>query len=251
MKAFSLAVIDSLLSSVGGYHVTSVLGIKRYSMSNTLLSLTGEGKRQWFEVFPPMPTARACTAALSTEHALIVAGGYCIDKCVNAVDVMDIGTKQWTTARPLPLQLCFLTAVACGDRLYLAGGITGLQSLSQAVLTCSLTDLVPPLGATQQHTLSLADKTGVWKGACSLPVYSTTLITLGGNLLAIGGKDISGTFKRNIYRYNPITDSWYTISQMKNERAVSFAVVLPEDRLVVVGGGESQTSDIDSVEILD
>ena len=249
-NAFSLAVTDSLLTSVGGYHVTSVAIRKRYSPSNTLLSLTGERKRQWSEVFPPMPTARAYTATVSTEHALIVAGGSHIDKCVNIVEVMDIITKQWTTSRPLPLQLWFLTGVACGDRLYLAGGLTGLQSLSQAVLTCSLTDLLPPLGATQ-HAFSLADKSGVWKGACSLPVYSSTLTKLGGHLLAIGGKDISGTFKRNIYRYNPITDSWYVISQMKNERARSFAVVLHEDQLVVVGGCETPTSDIDSVEILE
>ena len=251
IKAFSLAVIDGLLTSVGGYHVTSLVVVKRYLPSNTLLSLTGKGKRQWSDVFPPMPTARAYAAAVSTEHALIAAGGFGIDKCVNTVEVMEIGTKQWTTARPLPLHLSFLTGVACGDRLYLAGGVTGLQSLSQAVITCSLTDLLPPLGTTQQHAFSLADKTGVWKGACSLPVYSSTLITLGGHLLAIGGKDISGTFKRNIYRYNPITDSWYVISQMKNKRVVSFAVVLREDRLVVVGGCESQTSNIDSVEILD
>ena len=249
LKAFSLAVIDGLLTSVGGYHVTYVV-IKFHSPSNTLLSLTGEGKRQWSEVFPPMPTARAYTAAVSTEHALIVAGGIRIDKCVNTVEVMDIGTKQWTTATPLPLQFCFLTGVACGDRLYLAGGITGIQSPTQIVLTCSLTDLLPPLGATQ-HAFSLADKTGVWKGACSLPVYNSTLIKLGGHLLAIGGKDISETVKRNIYRYNPITDSWYVISQMKNERGLSFAVVLHEDRLVVVGGYETPTSLIDSVEILE
>ena len=45
---FGLAVIDGLLTSVGGKGLT-----------NTLLSLTGEGERkQWSQIFPPMPTPR-------------------------------------------------------------------------------------------------------------------------------------------------------------------------------------------------
>ena len=46
---FGLAVIDGLLTSVGGSDPTT----------NTLLSLTGEGERkQWSQIFPPMPTPR-------------------------------------------------------------------------------------------------------------------------------------------------------------------------------------------------
>ncbi|CAI8032246.1 hypothetical protein GBAR_LOCUS18246, partial [Geodia barretti] len=62
---FGLAVIDGLLTSVGGYGPT-----------NTLLSLTGEGeKKEWSEVFPPMPTPRMHVACVTTEQALVVAGG--------------------------------------------------------------------------------------------------------------------------------------------------------------------------------
>ena len=66
-KTFGLAVIDGLLTSVGG---------DNYDYTNTLLSLTGEGMRkQWSEIFPPMPTPRLSVACITTEQSLVVAGG--------------------------------------------------------------------------------------------------------------------------------------------------------------------------------
>ena len=79
---FSLVLINGLLTSVGGYsggHYT-----------NSLLSLTGEGgKRLWSEVFPAMPTPRGDTASVTTEQALIVAGGFS-GRRLDTVEVMDI-----------------------------------------------------------------------------------------------------------------------------------------------------------------
>ena len=62
------AVINGFLTSVGGR--------TDFDYTNTLLSLTGEGERkQWSEIFPPMPTPRSHVACVSTERTLIVAGG--------------------------------------------------------------------------------------------------------------------------------------------------------------------------------
>ena len=64
-----LAVIDSLFTSVGCWGSRGP--------TDTLLSLTGKGERkQWSEVFLPMPTPRSLTACITIEKALIVAGGY-------------------------------------------------------------------------------------------------------------------------------------------------------------------------------
>ena len=61
---FSLAVMNGLLTGIGG--CTSQNGGRR---TNTLLSLTGEGReRKWSEVFPPMPTPRN-TFCLSHHRA--------------------------------------------------------------------------------------------------------------------------------------------------------------------------------------
>ena len=248
-ETFSLAVIDGLLTSVGGYKSGS-------GQTNTLLSLTGDGgMRQWSEVFPPMPTARSYTAAISTQQILVVAGGLCYGKDLDTVEVLNITTKQWTTACPLQQKLNSLSGVTCGNRLYLAGGFIGTQ-FSKAVLTCSITDLlihVPqPVVATLQRTRSLADKIGgVWKEISNLPVTRSTLATLGDHLLAIGGKDDTYSYIANVHRYDPHTNSWHIISQMKNKRSHCLAAVLPGNQLVVAGGYGPGIIKIDSVETIE
>ena len=247
-KTFSLAVIDGLLTSVGGSGSRGP--------TNTLLSLTGEGKRkQWSEVFPPMPTPRFSTTCITTEKALVVAGGYAGDNMAT-VEVMDINTKQWITVCPLPQKLQSSSAIVCGDSLYLAGG-TNKGSGSKSVFTCSLPDLWQPetLGSRIRQTLT---RSNVWKEISSLPVTRSTLASFGGHLLAIGGTDDSMTPTTDVYRYDSHTDSWHVISQMKNKRLQCLAVTLPADQLIVVGGYIRYTEgwiDIieptDSVEILE
>ena len=233
--SFSLVVIDGLLTCVGG--------LKGRGPTNTLLSLTGEGvRKQWSEVFPPMPTPRGLTACITTEKALVVAGGIA-SSFLATVEVMDINTKQWTTVCPLPQKLRSLSIIVCGDSLYLAGGFSG-GSWSKSVFTCSLPDLWQPetLGSRIRQTPT---RSNVWKEISSLPVTGSTLPSFGGHLLAIGGDKDSGNSTTDVYRYDSHTDSWHVISQMKNKRSQCLAVTLPEDQLIVVGGGT------DSVEILE
>ena len=130
---FSLAVIDSLLTSIGGR--TTLHGGR---CTNTLLSMIGEGReRQWSEVFPPMPTARNLNASVTTEQILVVAGGHDVSKYLDTVEVMNIPNKQWSTARHMPHPFVQISATICGDQLYLGGGYREVGKPSQSVLTCS------------------------------------------------------------------------------------------------------------------
>ena len=223
-EMFGLAVIDGLLTSVGGYNNGS---------TNTLLSLTGEGERkQWSEIFPPMPTPRTAEACVTTEQALVVAGGYA-GGSLATVEVMNISTKQWTTASPLPQKQYNLSGTVCGDTLYLAGGLRG-YTRSKSVFACSLPDLLTSsdsLGSSIRQTLSQRQNE-----VSSLPVVGSTLASFNGHLLAIGGRDDSWNHTSDVYRYDPHTDSWNVVSQMKNKRSHCLAVTLPEDHLIVVGG---------------
>ena len=243
---FSLAVIDGLLTCVGGR--SGGYGGHR---TNTLHSLTGGGhKRQWSEVFPPMPTARSSTTSVTTEQALVVAGGCDGRKNLDTVEVMTIATKQWMTAHHLPHPFGLISGAICGDQLYLGGGCIGLGEPSKSVLTCSLTDLLSPqsLGG-RLHTLSLATKPGVWREIKNLPVTGSTLTTLGGHLLAIGGRSDSHDPTPDVHRYDHQTDSWHVISKMKNQRSQPLSTVLPEDQLFVVGGFDRNFATTTSVEI--
>ena len=234
----SLAIIDGILTTVGG---------DQYSeFTNSLFSLTGRGgRRKWSQIFPTMPTPRSLTFSVTTQQTLIVAGGCRGVMNLDIIEVMNIPTRQWTTASHLPHPFGVTSGTICGDQLYLAGGCTEYGEPSKSVLTCSVTDLLsPPSLATGLHALSLADKTGVWCHARDLPVTKSTLITLRGRLLAIGGKDESRRYTADVHCYDTHTDSWQVVSKMKNTRYQCLAAVLPEDCLLVVGGWDE-----DSVEI--
>ena len=231
---FSLAVVADQLTTVGGLIPDSDSPI------SFLISLTG--KRQWSEVFPPMPTARSGAAALSTELVLIVAGGFSgtnkgIDVFADVVEVMNISTRQWTATSRLPHPFSNVSGAICGDQLYLAGGYDSRQA-SKSVLSCSLIDLLSPLLSLggRMQSLSLASRPGVWSQARELPVSLSTLITLGGNLLAIGGADSSHNSTAEVRKYDRYTNSWQVTSMMKQARYLCMAAVLPGNQFIIVGG---------------
>ena len=237
-----LAVIDGLLTSVGG---------NNNGYTNTILCLTGEGMRkQWSEIFPPMPSPRESVACIITEQSLVVAGGNGSGGFLDIVEVMNINTKQWTTVSPLPQKQSLLSATVCGDTLYLAGGFD--LNTSKSVFTCSLTDLLTSsnsLGSKIRRTLYQSQN--VWKEISSLPVKESTLASFNGQLLAIGGWDDSMNRTTNVYRYDSHTNSWNVISQMKNKRSWCLAVTLHEEHLIVVDGFTQGGYKTDSVEILE
>ena len=245
-KNFGLAIVDGLLTTVGGTCRNNV-------RTSSLLSLTVEDEgRKWSNVFPPMPTACSHVAAISTSNILIVAGGFDDNgKRVHAVKVMNISKQQWTTANRLPQPLSLLSAAICGDQLYLAGGFTDFPQPHKSVLTCSLADLLPPqsLGASLRQTFFIDKKTKVWKEVSSLPVARSTLVTFGAHLLALGGQESPGQSSANVYQYNAHTDSWSVVSRMTHKRSQCLAAVLPGDQLIAVGGFDNFSATIEIVDI--
>ena len=121
---FSLAVVNGLLTAIGGYALQSD------KATNTLLSLTGEekGLRKWSKEFPPMPTKRWLTAAVCSVKSLIVAGGTTgageLKDSLADVEVMNTETGQWLAASSLPHPFTLASATICGDRLYMLGEMT-------------------------------------------------------------------------------------------------------------------------------
>ena len=273
-NGFALAVIDGLLTTIGGFIggygadykntnkliaglLTTVGGYGGdYKNTNKLLSLTGEGSgRRWTEKFPPMPTKRYCVSALCTGTTLIAAGGLvtCFNNDVNiltTVEVLNTETQEWHTAADLPQPLSGASITLCGDLVYLLGGYNKERVATNSIYSCSLTSLLSSTDSTSLgwRLINTLIQSSPWNRVTDLPVECSTAVSLHGQLLAIGGKDSKGKPTTAVYMYQPTTNSWEIISHMTTPRIVCLSAVLPDNQLMVVGGWTTGDKYCDSVE---
>ena len=228
----SITVINGWLTTVGG------------AGSNELFSLTGKGtERRWSKKFPLMPTKRSYPAALCTGNILIVVGGKDGYVVLSTVEVMNTENHQWSTAAELPQPKYSASATVYGGSIYMLGGY-GLHHVSvTSVYSCSLSDLLRSCDAysleAKLERTALEDKTSIWKRVADLPVAGSVCVCFHGRLLAVGGKDDSREPASAVHMYNPTTNFWIIISHVTTGRYRPFAAVLPDNRLMVVGGIES------------
>ena len=243
---FSLAVVNSLLTAIGGK-------TPNREFTNSLLSFADN---KWTKRFPPMPTKRWLTATVCSAKSLVVAGGTGErDKDLSTVEVMNTETLQWSTASSLPHTLSEASATISGDQVYMMGGFYQRGKKSKSILTCSLAALLqsyqPQSLGAQLKTLSLASRPEVWHQLADTPVTLSTCASLQGRLLAVGGCDSDHKVTTAIHMYNTTTNSWEVISHMTTPRCQCLLAVLPHNEVMVVGGltaaGVTDTVEIASI----
>ena len=88
----------------------------------------------------------------------------------------------------------------------------------------------------------------MWREVAPLPVTQSSLVTFQGHLLAVGGVR-GGSSTSEVREYDAATNSWNVISQMRVQRYMSLAVILPNNTLMVCGGWTSDFDCKTSVEI--
>ena len=233
-KYSSLAVVNGQLTAIGGCEDWR----EKHTYTNKLLSLRGS----WSDVFPPMPTKRRSTTAVTSKEHLIVAGGITgliTADSINTVEVMDTKTLVWSTVASLPHPYYFASATICGDHLYMLGGDTVIDK-TKSVLTCSLTELLQS---------SSSSSSSVWHRVADALTYISTCASVNGQLLAVGGCDDGYKATAAIHKYNQRTNTWEHISDMSTARYGCLVAVLPTNEMMAVGGAVSPVSIIDKVEI--
>ena len=249
-----LVIIGDLPTLIGGFR-----GI---SLTNKLYSLVADetsDSKEWIQKFPPMPSKRWGTAAVCTCNALIVAGGGGGGQIRRTVEVMRTETHQWFTATDLPKPLCHSSIKICGDRLYIIGGVDENLVPSKSVYAYHASDApfqsVNSEGPVLEKDVNTCANVDQQFGAslqnkiADLPVTQTTCIVIKNSLLAIGGKDSDNKCTTAIHMYNPARDSWEAINHMATPRSRCFAVVLPNNQLMIVGG-RTLSGDTDTVELI-
>ena len=241
-KYSSIAIVNGQLTAIGGSR-------RSFTATKTLLSLQHNqldiSQQKWTEQFPPMTDYHNSPAVATTNTSLIVAGGWGLDQQKAPVEVMDTQTFHWSTVASLPHPLSQATATICGSRLYLGGGYS--DGTTKSVLMCEVSDLLQSKPSSLATRSGLSRSRQVWKEVTELPVVCSSLVTLQGQLLAVGGLDYATTTSE-VRQYDVTTNSWNVISEMKVKRQRCFTARLPNDR-VMVYGGDTPDGITDSVEI--
>ena len=128
----------------------------------------------WTRPFPAMPTPRYSPSATSYKHWLVVAGGTG-GGSLSTVEVLDIDSKQWSTAPSTPIPWYKMKSTIIGDTWYLMGGqpTTDVHSVS--------------LEALVSHSAS--DSSTTWNKIAPHKCTLSSPLSLEGSLLALGGWD--------------------------------------------------------------
>ena len=225
---FSMAVVKDKLTTIGGQHGKTAI--------NTLCCLSSLSRMKWEELLPPMPTKRVNAAAVTTSTHLVVAGGISVSGVgISTVEVLNFQTLQWALASSLPEMIGCPTMTLCDEHVYLSG--------DESIFSCSVEELVKSCNPANS---SAGDS--VWTRLPDTPTYDTTLATLKGRVLTIGGtkkKHPTGA----IHCYDSSTNSWSVIGEMPTPRYGTLVAVLPSSEVVVVGGYDRSLSPCNSTEI--
>ena len=232
----SFAVVDNVLIAIGG--------VLPGESTNKLFSLKQDTQpAQWVEELPSMPTKRCGAASICTDTAIIVAGG-CMWGARDVVEVLDLETRQWSVAASLPEEVFCASGVIIEDRLYIVDN----RPLSvRDCYSCSLSDLLRSCQPVSQINTS-GTAMSVWSKLADLPEPYTTCVSLCGHLLAIGG---DARPSKSVYIYKSATNTWENISEMLEPLKECFAVILPTNTVMVVGGWNSYRGTTNTVQFAD
>lgn len=220
-----LAIIDGLLTAVGGRDT--------FQQTNTLVSWR---RQEWVEEFPSMNTARSGHAVVSDGDYIIAIGG----DHETSVELFAISSKTWSTVASLPRPLNWITATLCGDDVY-------TMDCSGKAYSISLYSLI-----SSQRMSASADPSPelTWLPLpYDVPVCGSTLSSICRQVVAVGGLREDATATSSIHQL--FNGKWVDIGCMDTARYDAIVAVLPEDRVVVVGGGDhlSVASSLTSVEL--
>ena len=209
-----LVVIDRELTAVGGQDGS-------YRSTNKLYT---QRQREWVEKYPPMNTARSHPAVVSTSDGkhLIVIGGFGGGGggLTATVELFQVKSRRWHQLTDLPQLHSHPSTTICGDQLNVIGTEANGYSCSLSSLPSRDQPITSPL------TLS-------WKPLPHLPVGRSTVATLCGQLVLIGGRQ-GGSLVNSIHQL--VGGEWVKIGSMAGGRYHCLVVSPSPDKIIIVGG---------------
>ena len=218
-KWFAMTSLDDQLIVVGG--LDPVTG-KRTNQISML-------QRKWTQPHPPMNIACHSSTAVSFNNHIIVAGGYDDQGCTSSVEVLDVTSRRWYIAEPLPNPRTYMKSTLIGSTLYLIGG-WDQNDKTKVVNNVDLNELIDKAKTAKRATTSL------WQTIEDTPLYYSAPLSIGSSLLAVGGLDNKHYSSSSIHLYQPNTRSWVRVGELPTTQFNCTCSVLPSEEIIVAGG---------------
>ena len=159
------------------HNLVIVGGIGSNGKLSNAVAVYSTSQKRWEYPYPPMNKARRYPAVFTYYQCLVVAGGLDGLTALATVEFLNTCTphSQWLSTTELPVSCHTISSAVINDMLYLLGG-----SLGKRVLSVSL----PALTQTGKSPAQ-------WSTLSDAPLEKSTAITVGGSLLAVGGRSNS------------------------------------------------------------
>ncbi len=200
VRQFALAEFRGHVITVGGFSLENVSTGKVHRYKDDI--------DKWEEYLKPMPTARCGLAVLTTQSAIIACGGG-VGPGENfaKVEVYTSGTNQWHATDPLPIPYADMSSVIIGDTCYLLGGSDKSDDPTAVVLCAQVSSLIEKAD-TRAWKLAKLFKKSVWKTLPDTPLVDCSAASLGGHLVAIGGRDYDNEYSPAVHMFLSESNSW-------------------------------------------
>ena len=247
-RFFGLTQLDGKLVTVGGWRIDQIIPIND-------VYIFQESETWENSIIPPLPTARSHTTAFNYKSTIVVSGGIIhwetdieLRTHTNAVEVFQTKTYQWYHAEPLPVAHSSMSCAIVNDTCYLIGRTESDGYASRQAYCTSVSNLfsraLPPDHPETSSTPQASPSPPTWQVLPECPLYYFTAAELGGCLLAIGGRDVSGSPSSAVHMYSPSTNSWVRISSgdLPVPRVNGAATQLEGGEVIFVGGDMKLTS---------
>ena len=211
---YGLTIYDDHLVLVGGVEYPSN---KLTNKIWLLQSLGEDGKEEWKEDnIPPMPTRRHSVSAVGYDKLLLVAGGQ--DENNQHTDLVELYQPgQWRSTTPLPRPCSGMSSTVMGSHVVFAGG----EGQCREVYHCS--------------TDTIKSMTLQWERLADAPLEYSSIITLNGVLLAIGGRTGSSE-SAAMFGFSAHTRSWHHFFNLPLPLFSTSTAVTQIGQIVAVGG---------------
>ena len=206
---------------------------------------------KWIEYLKPMITERAYPALITTASAIVACGGRTKGAkqqlvTLATVEVYTSGNTQWYEAEQLPQPCTLMSSAILNASGFLLGGHDPNDKPSKSSFTIEVETLID---RARSSDIYLYSSSSTWTTLPDTPLQTSTVVAIGGRLLALGGYD--GLARSTVYAFEQSTNSWIWLpfGNLPNRRYASTALQLPNDRLMIAGGRNTLAEDTCSVYI--